>query len=126
MHFKSLCNKTPVIYNFWLKDFSEWKKRTSYNLSEGRKYAQKYNLKLIPYFSSSYLSTDFPSNNVISPLSEQEMKQRLEYIQSQNVDGIIIWDTSIGILANGEKPIFDINKDFGKALFDFLHAQNSD
>lgn len=54
------------------------------------------------------------------------MKQRLEYIQSQNVDGIIIWDTSIGILANGEKPIFDINKDFGKALFDFLHAQNSD
>lgn len=117
---------SPVIYNFWLKDFSEWKKRTSYNLSEGRKYAQKYNLKLIPYFSSSYLSRDFPANKVITPLSEQEMKQRLEYIQSQNVDGIIIWDTSIGMLENGEKPTFDINKGFGKALFDFQAMKNND
>lgn len=120
--YESIANKvdflSPVIYNIWFKDFNEWKRRTDHHLSEGEKYARKYNLKLIPYFSSSYLDKGFFENKIIHPLSEAEMKQRLDYIKSKNVDGIIIWDTSVGVLQNGEKPIFDANQGFGKVLLD--------
>lgn len=109
---------SPVVYNLWFNNFEEWKARTDHHLAEGAKYAQKYNLQLIPYFSSSYLDKGFFKNKIIYPLSEAEMKQRLEYIKSKNVDGIIIWDTSVGVLKNGEKPIFDANQGFGKVLID--------
>lgn len=49
------------------------------------------------------------------------MKQRLDYINSKNVDGIIIWDSSIGVLSNGKKPIFDVNKGAAKAIINFAH-----
>lgn len=111
---------SPVIYNIWFSDFNEWKQRTDYHLLEAKKYATKYNLKIIPYFSSSYLDKNFSKNRIIKPLSEQEMKQRLTYIKSKNVDGIIIWDTSVGILENGEKPVFDANQGFGKAIIEFI------
>lgn len=111
---------SPVIYNNSFNNFYEWKKRTEYHLSEAKKYATKYNLKIIPYFSSSYLDKNFSKNRIIKPLSEQEMKQRLAYIKSKDVDGIIIWDTSIGILENGAKPIFDANQGFGKAIIEFI------
>ncbi|MCE6237779.1 hypothetical protein [Acinetobacter pittii] len=110
---------SPVIYNNWFRDFGEWRKRTDHQLSESKKYASKYNLKVIPYFSSSYLDKDFFKNHIIYSLTEQEMKQRLDYINSKNVDGIIIWDSSIGVLSNGEKPTFDINKGAAKAIIDF-------
>ncbi|EEY75961.1 hypothetical protein [Acinetobacter calcoaceticus] len=112
---------SPVIYNNWFRDFGEWKKRTDHQLSESKKYASKYNLKVIPYFSSSYLDKKFFKNHIIYPLTEQEMKQRLDYIRSKNVDGIIIWDSSIGVLSNGEKPTFDINKGAAKAIIDFAN-----
>ena len=111
---------SPVIYNNSFNNFYKWKQRTDYHLLEAQKYAKKYNLKIIPYFSSSYLDKNFSKNRIIKPLSEQEMKQRLVYIKSKDVDGIIIWDTSIGILENGEKPVFDANQGFGKAIIEFI------
>lgn len=66
---------SPVIYNIWFRDFEEWKKRTDHQLSESKKYASKYNLKVIPYFSSSYLEKDFFKNHIIYPLAEQEMNK---------------------------------------------------
>ena len=110
---------SPVIYNLWFRDFDEWKERTDFHLSEGKKYSEKYQLKIIPYFSSSYLDKGFFKNKIIYPLSEQEMKKRLDYIKSKNVDGIIIWDSSIGILKDGRKPTFDSTHGVGKAILNF-------
>ncbi|EOQ66728.1 hypothetical protein [Acinetobacter pittii] len=49
------------------------------------------------------------------------MKQSLVYINSKNVDGIIIGDLNIGILGNGKKPIFNINKGATKAIINFAN-----
>ncbi|MEB6481007.1 hypothetical protein [Acinetobacter vivianii] len=116
---------SPVIYNLWFRDFNEWKRRVDHQLSESQSYAKKYNLKIIPYFSSTYLDKKYfkNRNNIIYPLTEQEMTQRLNYIRSKKVDGVIIWDPSGGILSNGNKPVFDINKGAAKAILDFANDQ---
>ncbi|HAV4219326.1 hypothetical protein KTH87_13610 [Acinetobacter baumannii] len=115
---------SPVVYNLWFRDYNEWVQRTDFHIEEAKKYAKKYNLKVIPYFSSSYLDRDYFNNNIIYPLAEKEIQQRLNYIHSKNVDGVIIWDSSIGFLKNGNRPIFNVNKGGAKAIIKFSKSYN--
>lgn len=110
---------SPVIYNLWFNDFNVWKRRVDFQLSEAQKYAKKYNLKIIPYYSSVYLDKGFHRNGKVADLTEAEMNKRLNYIKSKSVDGVIIWNPSGGKFDNNEQGIFDVNKGSSKAIVNF-------
>lgn len=107
---------SPVLYNTWITDFNQWKARIDFQMSESQKYAKKYNLKIIPYISGTYLDKGFFKNGIIHPLSESEMNQRLGYIKNQGVDGVIVWEGSTATLKNGERPTYDKNKGAYKVI----------
>ncbi|OTG88643.1 hypothetical protein [Acinetobacter sp. ANC 3813] len=112
----------PVIYNFNIRDFNDWKNRVDLQISEAKKYAKKYNLKIIPYFSITYITKEKRGEKIIEPLTEQEASKRLNYIKSKGVDGIIIWDTNIGTLADSSAPIFNSQHGSSKALLNFSRS----
>lgn len=113
---------SPVIYNFNIKDFNDWENRTNFQITEAKKYAKEKNLKILPYFSITYMTKEIHKEKIIEPLSEQEALRRLNYIKSKGVDGVIIWDTSIGKLKDSRTPIFNSQQGSSKALLDFSKA----
>lgn len=113
---------SPVIYNYNIRSFNDWKNCVDLQISEAKKYAQKYNLKIIPYFSITYLTKGKNQEKIIEPLSGQEALRRLNYIKSKGVDGVIIWDTSIGKLKDSSPPIFNSQQGSFKALLNFSRA----
>ena len=112
----------PVIYNFNIRNFNDWKNRVDLQISEAKKYAQKYDVKIIPYFSITYITKEKGQEKIIEPLSEQEALRRLNYIKSKGVDGVIIWDTSVGKLKDSSPPIFNSQQGSSKALLNFSKA----
>lgn len=102
---------SPVLYNNWVRDYDFWKHHAKFQIEQSKIYAKKYNLKIIPYMSGTYLYRDDIGkiNKKISYLSETEMKKRVDYIKSQNVDGVLIWEGSANDfeLKSGGKPVFN-------------------
>lgn len=114
---------SPVLYNTWITDFDEWKNRTEFQMSQARSYAKKYNLKIIPYVSGTYLDRGFFKNKIIHPLSETEMKQRLDYIKSKGANGVIVWEGSTATLKNGENPTYDKRSGAYKVITQFANQK---
>lgn len=114
---------SPVIYNTWLTNFGDWKERTEFQMQQSKHYAKKYNLKIIPYISTSYWDSLFHKNKTMHPLSESEMSQRLKYIKSQGANGVIVWEGSTARLKNGEKPTYNKNIGAYKVITQFANQK---
>lgn len=114
---------SPVLYNTWITDFNQWKVRVDFQMSEAHMYADKYNLKIIPYISGSYLDKGFFKNKIIHPLSESEMKQRLDYIKNKGADGVIVWEGSTAMLKNGKTPTYDKRAGAYKVITEYANSK---
>lgn len=109
---------SPVFYNYDQKNLDLWKKAVDFNMAEAKKYAIKYNLKIIPYVTSTY--AEKRDKYYVEQMSEKEMQQRLSYLKDAGADGVIIWESSQGfeISSNG-KPVIDFTKGWAKAVIEF-------
>lgn len=114
---------SPVLYNTWITDFDQWKSRVDFQMTEAQSYAKKYDIEVIPYISGSYLDKNFFKNKIIHPLSESEMKQRLDYIKSKGADGVIVWEGSTAILKNGKNPTFDKRSGAYKVITEYANSK---
>lgn len=101
----------PVIYNNWVRDYNAWKKHADFQIKQSKIYAKKYNLKIIPYMTGTYLfRKDIGKiNKTIEYLPENEMLRRIQFVKNQEVDGVVIWEGSANDykLTDDTQPIFN-------------------
>lgn len=109
---------SPVFYNYDQKNIDLWKKSVDFSMAESKKYAKKYNLKIIPYITSTY--AEKKDKYYVEQMSEKEMQQRLTYLKNAGANGVIIWESSEGFerSTNG-KPAIDFSKGWAKVVKDF-------
>lgn len=109
---------SPVFYNYNQKNIDLWKKSVDFNMAESKKYAKKYNLKIIPYITSTY--AERKEKYYVEQMTGKEMQQRLSYLKNMGADGVIIWESSQGFerSSNG-KPAIDFSKGWAKVVKDF-------
>lgn len=105
---------SPVFYNYDKKDIDLWKKSASFHMAESRKYAKKYNLKIIPYITSTY--TQRKEKFYVEQMTEKDMQERLNYLKNAGADGVILWESSEAYEHNGKKPVLDFTHGWAKAL----------
>lgn len=111
---------SPVFYNYQKKDIEAWKKTVDFNMVEAKKYAKKYNLKIIPYITSTY--HDRKDKFYVEQMTYEEMKQRLTYLKKVGADGVILWESSEGYeISSKGKPVIDFTKGWSKAVYQFKH-----
>lgn len=118
---------SPVLYNNWIRDYDLWKRQAKFQIAQSKLYAKKYNLKIIPYMTGTYLYRDDIGkiNKKITYLSETEMKKRLAYVKSQNVEGVLIWEGSANDyeLKSGGRPVFNRYQGPYKAITDISSSK---
>lgn len=106
---------SPVFYNYQKKDIEAWKKTVDFNMAEAKKYAKKYNLKIIPYVTSTYHESK--DKFYVEQMTYNEMKQRLTYLKTVGADGVILWESSEGFeISSKGKPVIDFTKGWTKAI----------
>ncbi|HCQ9869378.1 TPA: hypothetical protein OMQ57_000074 [Acinetobacter baumannii] len=102
---------SPVLYNNWVRDYAQWESHAKFQIDQSKIYAKKYNLKIIPYMTGTYLfRKDIGKiNKTIDYLSADEMKRRIQFVKNQGVDGVLIWEGSANDykLTDGKKPVFN-------------------
>ncbi|HCW3772328.1 hypothetical protein ACT4WO_13710 [Acinetobacter baumannii] len=109
---------SPSLYNYDLRDFDSWKKSVDFSLEEARKYSQ--GKPIIPYVTASYYLPKSNNGKIKTiQLTETEMKQRLDYLKSKKVDGVIFWESGVTFNDKGERPTFRAKSGWGKALIQF-------
>lgn len=123
-HYEIIAKKvdflSPVFYNYDTT-YELWRGSVDFGMMEAKKYAEKYNLKIIPYFSISYFVKDKNGDiDHIIPLGENETKERLSYLKQKGVNGVIIWDSNAYRLSNREKPVADIKRGWLKGVAEFI------
>lgn len=109
---------SPSLYNYDLRDFNNWKISVDFSLEEARKYSK--GKPIIPYITASYYLPKSNDGKVKTiQLTESEMKQRLDYLRSKKVDGVIFWESGVTFNEKEERPTFRVKSGWGKALIDF-------
>ena len=111
---------SPVFYNYDT-EYNLWKSSVDLGMKEAKKYASKYNLKILPYFSISYFTRERSGKVIyITPLGQEETTKRLSYLKSKGASGVIIWDSSNYNQKDGSKPIANINQGWLKGTINFI------
>jgi hypothetical protein len=113
---------SPVLYNYAGSDFDNWVKAAQFNIAEAKKYDT--GKPIYPYISTVVHlnpsgNDDVGMKGAVRPMSEAEMKARLEVLYKLGADGCIVWASSADKTTDGKQPYFDRMSGWGKALADF-------
>lgn len=109
---------SPVFYNYQKKDVDAWKRTVDFGMLEAKKYAKRYNLKIIPYITSTY--HEKKDRFYVEQMTRHEMEQRLDYLKQVGADGVIVWESSQGFeISRNGKPIIDFSKGWTQAVSKF-------
>jgi len=113
---------SPVLYNYAGSDFKLWVYAANYNIAAARMY--KMDKPIYPYISTIVHlkpsgDDDTGMKGAVRPMSEDEMKARLEVLYRLGADGCIVWASSGDKTMDGKQPYFDRLSGWGKALADF-------
>jgi hypothetical protein len=116
---------SPVLYNYNGDNTDLWKKAAIYNLDAAQKYGT--GKPVYPYISPVF---DIEKNETGKPrrfiqlLDEKAMRDRLQTLYDLGASGCIIWASSQSRTADGQKPVFDSDKGWGKAVIAFINSLN--
>lgn len=110
---------SPTLYFYSKKNSQNWMSQVDLNMSEARKYANKYKLKIYPFISLSTWDV-IDKKFYITPVSESYMKNVLLNLKNQGADGVVLWESGASKSSvDKQSAIFDTNKDSFKAVIDF-------
>ncbi|HEM6663629.1 TPA: hypothetical protein U2J16_002127 [Acinetobacter baumannii] len=113
----------PTLYFYDLKDINIWNDKAKFNMSEAKRYAKKYNIKIIPFIS---LSTWESVNGrfKITPLTEYDMSIVIQNLKLLGANGVVIWESGAAVQDDNRKSaIFDINHSSYKAIVNIANRQ---
>lgn len=110
---------SPTLYFYSKNNSLNWASQVNLNMSEARKYANKYKLKIYPFISLSTWDV-IDKKFYITPVSEVYMTNVLLSLKRQGADGVVLWEGGASKSSTDKQPaIFDTNKDSFKAVIDF-------
>lgn len=125
--YKSLINYvdfiSPVLYNYDGKNLQAWAKSADYAMKAAKRYAA--GKPIIPYISPiiKLRSLDEIKNGtLVEELDEESMAARLQILYDLGASGCIIWASSQNRTKEGQFPLFDPGKAWGRAVVTFIKS----
>lgn len=116
---------SPVLYFYDGDNFDAWKQSVNFSISESKKFASKYDLKIYPYITNSFrIGSKDPITNgwTINLLESKQMYDALDYLKQQRVDGVILWASSQVVTIQGRQPTIEFNQPWFMGLTKFMRA----
>jgi len=116
---------SPVLYNYDGNDLQAWLKSANYNINAANKHAP--DKPIIPFISPIIKIGDtdlIKKGNIIEELSEESMAKRLQILYDLGASGCIIWASSQDRTKDGQFPAFNPEKDWGKAVVEFIKTHS--
>lgn len=116
---------SPSLYNYGISDYKVWLENASFNISIAKKMTSK---PILPYISpiitvgSTVLVKD---GHLVKELSEAEMAEKLSALYHLGASGCILWASSQDRTVEGQVPLFNPKKGWGKAVVDFVKCHPS-
>lgn len=114
---------SPSLYNYDGNDFSAWSKSAKYNMLAIQHY--KSGKPIVPYISPIIRIrplSRIKKGYLVVELDKESMTKRLKLLYDLGASGCIIWGSSQDRKKDGQLPVFDPNKGWGKAVVEFIQS----